>query len=72
MTIHYRYAFAVLAGALTDEGKLDSAKVVLDECMKHMPEEVIPYNAGITPLIQGYFGVGDTATALAMVEKYEQ
>jgi hypothetical protein len=72
MTIHYRYAFAILAGALTDEGKLDSAKMVLDECMAHMPEETVPYNAGITPMIQGYFGVGDTATALAMVEKYEQ
>jgi hypothetical protein len=37
-----------------------------------MPEENIPYNAGITPIIQGYFGVGDTATANVMVEKYEQ
>ncbi len=72
MTIHYRYAFSVLAGALADEGKLDSAKMVLDECMQHMPEETVPYNAGITPMIQGYFGVGDTATANAMVEKYEQ
>ena len=72
MTIHYRYAFSVLSGALRDEGKLDSAKAVLDECILHMPEENVPYNAGITPLIQGYFGVGDTATALAMVEKYEQ
>jgi hypothetical protein len=72
MTIHYRYAFSVLAGALQEEGKLDSAKAVLDECMQHMPEETVPYNAGITPLIQGYFAVGDTATANAMVEKYEQ
>ena len=72
MTIHYRYAFSVLSGALRDEGKLDSAKAVLDECMQHMPEETIPYNAGITPIIQGYFGVGDTATANLMVEKYEQ
>lgn len=72
MTIHYRYAFSVLAGALSDEGKLDSAKAVLDNCMQHMPEETVPYNAGITPIIQGYFGVGDTATANAMVEKYEQ
>ena len=72
MTIHYRYAFSVLSGALRDEGKLDSAKAVLDECILHMPEENVPYNAGITPLIQGYFGVGDTATAIAMVEKYEQ
>jgi hypothetical protein len=72
MTIHYRYAFSVLAGALTDEGRLDEAKEVLDECMQHMPEENVPYNAGITPIIQGYFGVGDTATANAMVDKYEQ
>ena len=71
MTIHYRYAFSVLAGALVDEGKLDSAKMVLDECMQHMPEETVPYNAGITPMIQGYFSVGDTATAMDMVEKYE-
>ena len=72
MTIHYRYAFAVLAGALTDEGKLDSAREVLDRCVQRMPEENVPYNAGITPIIQGYFGIGDTATANAMVEKYEK
>lgn len=72
MTIHYRYAFSVLAGALTDEGRVDEAKEVLDRCMQRMPEENVPYNAGITPIIQGYFGVGDTATANSMVEKYEQ
>ena len=72
MTIHYRYAFAVLAGALQDEGKLDSAKAVLDECMQRMPEEVIPYNAGITPMIQGYFSIGENETALAMVERFEE
>jgi hypothetical protein len=71
MTIHYRYAFAVLAGALVDEGRLDSARQVLDECMLRMPEETVPYNAGITPMIQGYFSVGDHAKALEMVEKYE-
>jgi len=71
MTIHYRYAFAVLAGALADEGKMDSAKMVLDECLQRLPEETVPYNAGITPMIQGYFTVGDTATALDLVENYE-
>ena len=48
---------------LRDEGRTDSAKAVLDRCMQHMPEENVPYNAGITPIIQGYFSVGDTATA---------
>jgi hypothetical protein len=72
MTIHYRYAFSVLAGALTEEGDTGRAREVLDRCMERMPEDNIPYNAGITPVIQGYFGVGDTATAMAMVEKYEE
>jgi len=72
MTIHYRYAFSVLAGALSDEGRNEEAKAVLDRCMERMPEEIIPYNAGITPIIQGYFGTGDTATANAMVVKYEE
>jgi hypothetical protein len=72
MTIHYRYAFSVLAGALVDEGKVDSAKMVLDECMEHMPVETVPINPGITPIIQGYFSVGDTATAMDMVEAYEE
>ena len=72
MTIHYRYAFSVLAGALTDEGRTEEAKEVLDRCMQRMPEENVPYNAGITPIIQGYFGIGDTATANVMVEKYEE
>jgi len=72
MTIHYRYAFSVLAGALADQGKMDSAKAVLDTCMSRMPREIIPYNPGITPIIQGYFSIGDTATALRMVESYGQ
>jgi hypothetical protein len=72
MTIHYRYAFSVLAGALTEEGDTGRAREVLDRCMERMPEDIIPYNAGITPIIQGYFGVGDTATANLMVEKYEE
>ena len=72
MTIHYRYAFAVLAGALEDEGKIDSARAVLDTCMQRMPDELIPYNAGITPMIQGYLSIGENDTALAMVERYEE
>jgi len=40
--------------------------------MQRMPPETVPYNAGITPMIQGYFGAGDTATAMDLVEAYEQ
>ena len=72
MTIHYRYAFSLLAGALAEEGKNDSARAVLDECMQRMPEETVPYNAGITPIIQAYYSVGDTATANAIVDGYEE
>ncbi len=72
MTIHYRYAFAVLAGALAEEGKPGKAKEVLDECMRRMPRENVPYNAGVIPLIQGYYSVADTATANGLVEAYSQ
>ncbi|MEZ5071216.1 MAG: hypothetical protein R2751_09660 [Bacteroidales bacterium] len=70
MTIHYRYAFSVLAAALAEEGKTETAKEVLDHCMQQMPKENVPYNAGITPLIQGYFSAGDTATANELVGEY--
>ena len=70
MTIHYRYAFSILAGSLADQGKFDKAREVLEECMAKMPEEIIPYNAGIIPVIQGYFSINDSETALQMVEKY--
>jgi len=72
MTIHYRYAFSLLASALAEEGRMDSAKSVLDECMQRMPEETVPYNAGITPIIQSYYAVGDTASANTMVDRYEE
>ncbi|MBN1131779.1 MAG: DUF2723 domain-containing protein [Bacteroidales bacterium] len=72
MTIHYRYAFAILAGALAAEDDNVRAKEVLDECMSRMPEEIIPYNAGMIPVIQGYFSIGESDTAKKMVEKYAE
>jgi hypothetical protein len=70
MTIHYRYAFAILAGSLAREGRMEEAREVLDRCMEKMPEEIIPYNAGIIPVIQGYFSISENEKALEMVEKY--
>jgi hypothetical protein len=72
MTIHYRYAFSILAGSLAQEGKIDLAREVLDECMSKMPRELIPYNAGIIPVIQGYFSINEKETALGMVETYAE
>ena len=38
--------------------------------MEKMPEEIIPYNAGIIPIIQGYFSIEDSEKALELVENY--
>jgi hypothetical protein len=66
MTIKYRYAFATLAKALSDEGNDEKAIEVLDYCMEHMPHEVIPFNFSIVPIIQSYYVAGAVEKALEL------
>jgi hypothetical protein len=44
MTTNLRINFARLAEALIAEGKQDSAKAVLDQCVEVMPDFNVPYN----------------------------
>lgn len=71
MTIKYRYAFATLAKALSDEGDDARAIEVLDYCMEHMPHERIPYNFSIIPVIQSYFAAGAIEQGMTIVEDFE-
>ena len=59
MLSNFRYTFASLANALIDSGKEDSAKVVLEKCMRLMPNNVVPYNASVLPLIQIYYELNE-------------
>jgi len=59
MMSNFRYGFAALANALLEEGKKDSAVQVLDRCMELMPNDRIPLNAAIIPLIQIYYNLDE-------------
>lgn len=71
MTIKYRYAYATLARAFTDEGNDEKALEVLDYCMKHMPHEQIPFNFSMVPVIQSYFAANAVETAIGLTEQME-
>ncbi len=63
MTMNLRNNFFRLANALIEEGKNDSAKIVMDRCLKVMPDKTIPYNYFTVPIVDGYYKIGDTSKA---------
>ncbi len=60
---NFRNNFGRLAMALISENKKDSAKIVLDKCVKLLPDEKIPFNAFCLPVAEGYLKIGDTLSA---------
>jgi hypothetical protein len=61
MTMNLRNNFYRMADALIDEGKKDSAKVVMDLCIKALPDKSVPYNYFVMPIAEGYYKIGDMA-----------
>ncbi len=59
MTMNLRSNFSRLASALIEEGKQDSAKLVLDRIMIEIPDEIIPYDYFVLPIAEAYFEVGN-------------
>jgi hypothetical protein len=70
MLSNYRYTFATLANALLQEGRVDSAKMVLNRCNELIPQKRVPYNTSVIPLIQVYYNLNDTASANEMLHGY--
>ena len=70
MLSNFRYTFASLANALVEEGKKDSAVHVLDTCQRLMPNNVLPYNASILPIIQIYYTMGEMDKANTILLDY--
>jgi hypothetical protein len=63
MLSNFRNSFARLAGALIDEGKTDSAKVVLDKCMDLMPHERVPFNYFMLQITESYYKINSIEKA---------
>ncbi len=72
MTIKYRYSYATLAKAFSDEGNNEKAIEVLDYCMAHMPHERVPFNFSIVPILQSYFAAGAIDKGMAILDKMEE
>ncbi len=70
MISNFRYSFASLANALFEEGKTDSASKVLDRCLELTPDERVPFNTSVIPLIQTYYSINDTVKANEILETY--
>jgi mRNA-degrading endonuclease HigB of HigAB toxin-antitoxin module len=57
MTTNMRINTIRLTEVLLDEGKMDSARAVLDKCMTEMPESNVPYNIFMTRVAEQYFRI---------------
>jgi len=55
---NFRNNFGRLAETLINEGKRDSARVVLDRCMEIMPHERVPFDYFMLQIIENYYRLG--------------
>jgi hypothetical protein len=55
---NFRNNFGRLAEALINEGKKDSARMVLDRCMEVMPHERVPFDYFMLQIIENYYRLG--------------
>lgn len=69
MFMNFRSLFGRLSDALIREGKLDSAKRVLDRCVEVMPDNVVPFDFFSVPTAEGYYKTGQAAKANAIAER---
>ncbi len=71
-----RNVFHRLAAQLMLENKKDSAKVVLDKCLKVLPDNKIAYDYTILPVIEDYYKLGDfdqgNKIARQLIQNYGQ
>lgn len=64
---NFRNNFGRLAETLINEGKKDSAIVVLDRCMEVMPHERVPFDYFMLQIIENYYRLGYNEKARTFV-----
>ena len=72
MGSNLRNILARLAGNLVEEGRHDSAAVILGLAVEKLPHETIPYNYFILPVIDNYYLIGEAHKASAMAHRYAE
>lgn len=68
MFSNLRSSFGRLAEKLIEENKKDSAIMVLDRCMELFPDEKIPFNNTLLPVIRAYYHAEDIKKANVLVD----
>jgi hypothetical protein len=69
LTLNFRNIFGRLANALVLEGKKDSAIAVCDRAMEVMPDEAVPFNYFIMPIMEAYYAAGATDKGNVLAER---
>ena len=69
MMTNVRNSFNRLAGALIEEGKKDSAIVILDRCNELVPNDIIKYEYFALDIADSYFAAGAFEKGTAMIQK---
>jgi len=72
LTNTFRKLFSRLATALQYEGKPDKALKVCDKCIEVMPDNNVPYNQMLLPVISVYYECGQKEKANAIVSRLGQ
>jgi hypothetical protein len=65
MMMNFRNNFGRLANELIAQGDMARAKITLDRCMEVMPNERIPFDYFMIPVIEAYYELGETEMANA-------
>ena len=68
MLSNIRYNFSNLAKALIFEGKIDSARRVLDRCLAIMPDNKLPYDIYVLGFVDSYYKIKDASKALDLAK----
>ena len=68
--IKIRNNFTRLAKELMQQGKEDSAIVVLDRCMELMPSERVPYDIFSVGMAEVYYGCDENDKANKIIDEY--
>ncbi|MFC2086804.1 DUF2723 domain-containing protein [Bacteroidota bacterium] len=63
MLYNYRNNFARLAEALINEGRIDSAKVVIKRCLEIIPHDKVAYNYYMIPITEILYKLDEIETA---------
>jgi len=69
MFSNLRSSFGRLAESLIEEGKTDSALLVLDRCMELFPDHKIPFNSTLLSVISAYYHAGAAEKANSLVDQ---